>query len=386
MRLLKKALLATDFGEASQAAASTAARLASVFGAEILPFHVLREVPGLPADAEAEDARLSVDDQCRELIAEFERRGVSCAPPVVARGAPFQQILMYANAQDVNVIMIGAGDRRSKEGIRLGVTPERVVRRSLKPVWVVQPGAPDSIERVFCAVDFSEHSRRGLANAVHLARSFGAELVVFTVLESDSGLLSSGSGESHGASTAYAEAVQDRFEALMQGHDLHGIKVRERIGRGEPEEEILRVVTEERADLLVMGSAGRSGFARFFLGSVAGAVLREAPCSVLTVKAESVVRMEFESRVDELKSRFERGCELLDKGFPQEALVELEPLRADNAMAAPVWEALAVAHLRLGHSRQSAHCASRAEYLRNTLWKQLLESEIRREHPMLDED
>ncbi len=54
--------------------------------------------------------------------------------------------------------------------------------------------------------------------------------------------------------------------------------------KGEPVVEIVRMAQEERADLIVMGTHGRSGLPRLLMGSVAEWVLRQAPCPVLTVR------------------------------------------------------------------------------------------------------
>ena len=386
MKMLKKILLATDFGEASMAAARAAAGLASVFGSEVLPLHVLRDLPELPGGEGAGEVRLAVDREFRKLAAEFERRSVALMPPVVSHGASFLTILDQANSQDVNLIVIGAGEHAPEGRSGLGSTAERVVRRSSKPVWVARPGAGDAIKRVVCAVDFSSHARRALTNGIHLARKFNAELVVLTVIEPLAEMILSGAAPPAKALAAYAESIQDRFQRLLEGHDLHGIMVEEKVGHGPPAEEIRRVAIASKADLLVMGSAGRSGISRFFLGSVANTVLRTTPCSVLTVKAEDAIRVEFEAKVDEFESRFDRGRELLESGCAEEAVVEFEALRTENPMAAPVWEGLAVAHLRLGHAKQAALCASRAEYLRNSFWKQMVESDIRRKHPLFEKD
>ena len=53
---------------------------------------------------------------------------------------------------------------------------------------------------------------------------------------------------------------------------------------GAAHEQIARIAKTKRADLVVMGTHGRSGFAKLFLGSVAGRVVTAAPCPVLTVK------------------------------------------------------------------------------------------------------
>jgi nucleotide-binding universal stress UspA family protein len=380
VKLLSKILLATDFSEASAAAAKTATTLAATFGSEILPLHVLRDLSELVGLEAVEGVRGLADRKLRALSQELTGQNVSVAPPIIAHGLTFQQILNHANAQNANVILMGAGERGPDGRVRLGITPERVIRRSVKPVWVVQPGSQPSVRRVVCAVDFSDHSRRALTNAVHLARSFDAELTVLTVVESLETLLPADAEISASAEVAYAQMVQDRFEELKRGLDVDGVKVEEVIRHGRPAEEIVQASSAARADLLVMGSSGRSGLARFFMGSVAQKVLRRAPCSVLAVKAEHVVRVEFEAKVEELKTRFAKGQALLAKGRAADALVEFEAVRSENPMAAPVWEALAAAHRHLGHEEQAAQCESRARYVRETLWKQMVESDVRTQH------
>jgi nucleotide-binding universal stress UspA family protein len=54
---------------------------------------------------------------------------------------------------------------------------------------------------------------------------------------------------------------------------------------GVPAEEIVRAARAQRVDMIVMGTQGRTGFARLVLGSVAGRVVATAPCPVLTVRA-----------------------------------------------------------------------------------------------------
>ena len=62
------------------------------------------------------------------------------------------------------------------------------------------------------------------------------------------------------------------------------IPVRHVLLEGDPAEEIIRHAAEARADLIVMGTHGRTGLARLLMGSVAEKVLRGATCSVLVVK------------------------------------------------------------------------------------------------------
>ena len=82
---------------------------------------------------------------------------------------------------------------------------------------------------------------------------------------------------------ASRQAVTDKLSAL-RGADL---TVSYQIRHGEPTEEIILQATESKADLIVMGTHGREGLARFMGGSVAEDVLRAAPCPVVTVRMPS---------------------------------------------------------------------------------------------------
>ena len=63
-----------------------------------------------------------------------------------------------------------------------------------------------------------------------------------------------------------------------------GVRARGFLLEGVPHEQIVRIAKSRRADLVVMGTHGRSGLAKLFLGSVAGRVVAAAPCPVLTVR------------------------------------------------------------------------------------------------------
>jgi len=82
------------------------------------------------------------------------------------------------------------------------------------------------------------------------------------------------------------EEVAARFE--RQVRDL-GRPSESIVRNGDPRDEILEVARERGADLIVMGSHGRSGITRLMLGSVATHVVTHAPCAVSVIKAPQVV-------------------------------------------------------------------------------------------------
>jgi len=85
-------------------------------------------------------------------------------------------------------------------------------------------------------------------------------------------------------SVDYLGEAEAELEQLQLPDD---IRAERRFARGDPAEQILRVANEIHADLIVMGTHGRTGLERLLMGSVAEQVLRQAPCPVLTVRNPS---------------------------------------------------------------------------------------------------
>ena len=140
-------------------------------------------------------------------------------------------------------------------------------------------------KRICCAVDFGEASRAALEQAMELARRLDAELTLVHVVVplpalSDAAVLVSPQ-ELNAAQAHEDEEVLARWAAEAE-HEI-GRPVRIRAMTGDAAAEILRHARDERCDLLVIGTHGRTGLPRLVLGSVAERVARQAPCQVLVV-------------------------------------------------------------------------------------------------------
>jgi universal stress protein A len=140
--------------------------------------------------------------------------------------------------------------------------------------------------KILVPTDFSDCAAGAQATAVDLARRLGGEIVLLHVLVEaplfGEGLLSGPRVQSvYDAQRKWAEAALDARTADLQGH---GIKASWRAPAGVPFEEIVNIAAEERADMIVIGTHGRTGLNRVLLGSVAERVIRLAPCPVLTVR------------------------------------------------------------------------------------------------------
>ncbi|MBM4349350.1 MAG: hypothetical protein FJ106_05610 [Deltaproteobacteria bacterium] len=307
-------------------------------------------------------------EKLRKIEMDLEKKGVSSVEIIVRFGIPFERIIEHSDESDVNLIVVGSGEGEKK--FPLGITAERVMTYADKPVLAVKSGSHPLIRKIFCPVDFSEDSKRALINAIHLSRTFEAHLIVLTVYEP---LLSSffGTGRTPGESKekSLVKRQQSQFDRFLRGFESENLKWTKTILRGKPHEEILRGIREAQPDLLVMGSQGRTGVSRLLMGSTTEKVVREMPCSVITLKQEHVIRFPLEKNLANLETHFRRGKELLDKQVIEGAVAQFEYCIRRDMFFIPAWEEMAVAYRHMGKKKEAKRCEEMATHIRKHLWE-----------------
>lgn len=141
--------------------------------------------------------------------------------------------------------------------------------------------------RIVVPTDFSESAEDAWGLAQRLATTSGAELVLVHVLV-ETPLFDEGPFTMDRVRNVYDAARkwgQQSLDAWVAQAHARGIKARGVLRTGVPHREVVDLVADERADLVVIGTHGRGGLERALLGSVADRVVRLAPCPVLTVRA-----------------------------------------------------------------------------------------------------
>ena len=138
-----------------------------------------------------------------------------------------------------------------------------------------------TISKILFPTDFSSSSDYGLHYATSLARDNQASLLIVHVEEPPAMY---GGGEMYyGVPEPDTAALTTMLEQVKP--DDPQVRHEHRLIVGNPADKIVAVAKEEQADLIVMGTYGRTGLVRLLFGSVAEAVVRRAPCPVLTFKA-----------------------------------------------------------------------------------------------------
>jgi universal stress protein A len=144
------------------------------------------------------------------------------------------------------------------------------------------------VSKILVPVDFSDCARSALTHALSLAAQLGSTLEVLHVAEvpefKTEVRVAGGPGTT--SLREYAlEAAKGELDALLgtlAATDREKIKVR--LDAGRPRDAILARAKDIHADLIVMGTHGRTGRVHSLAGSVAESVVRTAPCPVLTVR------------------------------------------------------------------------------------------------------
>lgn len=237
------------------------------------------------------------------------------------------------------------------------------------------------VKRILCPVDFSDPSRRALTNAIRLARKFQADLTVLTVIEPMSSFYPSIFKVGADVEAEHAEQRQSEFERFLGEFDFLNLEWKKAVRSGRAHEQILVAAGEMQTDLIVMGTVGRTGLARMLIGSVTEKVVRNLPCSTIIVRSQHVIRLLLETKTGDIETHFKQGKELLESGFPAEAIQQFELCLVQAPTYTLAWDQLAVAYERSGKPKEAEKCKQKAKQIIQKLWEQRVQAEVRSQHP-----
>ncbi len=142
------------------------------------------------------------------------------------------------------------------------------------------------IERILFPTDFSEGSSHALPYAVDLAKHYNAKLYIFHVIY-DVGKAFQLHVPHISADELHKEMNKWAMDEIGKSYveEIRGLPgVEKKVLIGIPYEEIIKFAENEKIDIIVIGTYGRSGLERFIFGSTAERVVRRAPCAVMTVR------------------------------------------------------------------------------------------------------
>ena len=271
---LSKILVAIDGSEFSAGAIRVATELARAAGALLVVLNVLPTRQG--SDVMGVDTRLAEQEEALKIVqvtvAAAEASGVKTLAVTHRGRSPAQGIVASANEHGADMIVIG---RRSGYGLTramLGGAVANVIGGALCPVLVAPRAAKIWERRVLLATDGSAASETATRIAARLARARNLPLTVVSV-----------EVPKHSAERqAEAAKIVERTVTALR---TDGIDADGKVGHGLAPDEIQAIASQTEADLIVIGSEGRTGLGRVLLGSNSEAVIAKATCPVLVTTA-----------------------------------------------------------------------------------------------------
>ena len=298
-----KVLLATD----GSIDARRAERLvASIPWSTRTRITVLRVDTPFPGDSERpradliaihDEAREEIDQHLRDVAGEIRRQHPRLAiERLTLPGHAAEVIVEHARASEADLVVMGSRGRGAVASAVLGSVAAEVVDQSPCPVLIART---DSIRGGVVADDGSDGARHAEELIAKWPILRGRPVRVVSV--ADASPLNTGFAS--GIDVGSYEAFDELIRGVRQAHEGYaragaqrlaplGSRVSHAVRTGSVPAEILATAAETGADIVVVGSRGRTGLTRLLLGSVARAVLFGAPVSVLVVRdlAESAAR------------------------------------------------------------------------------------------------
>lgn len=303
--MYEKVLVPLDGSELAEVALPYAEELAGRLGSSVNLIYVSES---------ADDQYRRMHEFYLEKIAEVTKQGAArylkasergkvMVDSTVLTGNPAEEIVRYADKENVGLIVMATHGRSGIGRWALGSIADKVVRSASQPVALIRAkGArPDVREkgilnRALIPLDGSKESESAIPCIAELVVQLKAEAVLFQVLTLGYHTMTAQGYEyviypaqQMESDRIHAKAYLDKVGASLK---KRGVTVRSEVKFGSAADEIVRFAEEIKADMVAMATHGRSGLGRWVLGSVAERVVRAGNTPVLLVRVPGACSVE----------------------------------------------------------------------------------------------
>ncbi len=294
-----KIVVPLDMSEISETALPLAQALAGETGLQTILVSVV-DVPdefmSWVRDSSASEEHAEQQDRLKKYLEGKAANFTSEVETVILEGRPAQQLVQYVDQIESPIVMMASHGRTGFKRLTVGSVTARVVHSIDCPVVVTRASNPDAptrqvdwISTVLVPLDGSAFAEKALQTADALLGDIeGIEFHLLRIPESVSWQATPYGGVAdYQAIEMYMEAVHsestDYLKKVAAELESRGRKVSWEVAEGLVSDTIHEVADRTNADLIAMSSHGRTGFRRFFMGSVAERVLNEAAVPVMMI-------------------------------------------------------------------------------------------------------
>ncbi len=267
---LRRLLVATDGTDASAGAVRTGVALAKAHAARLIGLSIALDNPEY--STLVPNLREAAETSAREALKSFiEEAGPGVETVIRDATDPVQGIVAAADELNADLIVTGRQNKGALGRLLVGHTTAGVIGACSTPVLVVPRAARLWEKRVLLATDGSSYSQAATGAAGRVAAQNGLPVSVVSVVTS-----------SH--NDARRKEAERAVSAALDHLRSLGLQAEGQVAEGRPDEAIVQAAEAAGADLIVVGSRGRTGLTKVLMGSVAERVVGHASCPVLVVK------------------------------------------------------------------------------------------------------
>jgi nucleotide-binding universal stress UspA family protein len=230
------------------------------------------------------DIRAALRKPCEDALAEVEKIAKTermLVKTVCEEGEVYERIVDLADAENCDVIVMGRRGLRRIERTLVGSVTARVIGHTQRDVLVVPDGTTVGWKKIVLATDGSKYSAAATARAISFAQSYGGELKVVSVVDVPAEFYA----EAPQAVEDLVRKAKGFVSDVKKQAEAAGVNAETFVGEAEASEAITNLAKEQGANMIIIGSHGRTGLRRLLMGSVAEMVIGHAPCPVLVVKS-----------------------------------------------------------------------------------------------------
>jgi universal stress protein E len=206
-------------------------------------------------------------------------------------GEPFVEITRAVQTDGYDVVLAGTRGAGKWEQFFVGSTAKRLIRNCPASVWIVKAEHLVPPKVVLAATDFSDVSLKAVKEGLKIAQQSDAEFHLLHIIDSKDvpeDLISHVPEGSSLRQEINDEATR-RLDAFVASLNVDRTQIQSHLSWGTPWQEIRRISKHQAADLIVIGTVGRSGIKGLLLGNTAERVLDTCDCSILTIKPDDFV-------------------------------------------------------------------------------------------------
>jgi nucleotide-binding universal stress UspA family protein len=279
----RKILVAFDGSAAAENALLQAFRLASDEKCWITVTTVVPQYRGdvdLTAVGDIHDILRRPGEALLTRAASLAKREGALIKTVLEEGETHERLVDLAEAENCGVIVMGRSGMAALERALIGSITARVIGHSRRDILVVPPGARIGWKNILLATDGSKNSDEATEKAIVFATAYGGRIGAISAVDVPDEFYA----EAPSLVEKLVKKARGYVDRVQTIASAAGVEAETHVREGESHSVIIGLAGDMHADLIVMGSHGRSGIKRLLMGSVAEKVIGHAPCPVLVVK------------------------------------------------------------------------------------------------------